>query len=180
MIRNDHKRMLVILCAALLLTAAVGGTVAYLTTQTGTVVNTFTPSSLSCDVEESFDGSVKTNVTVKNTGDVNAYIRAVVIATWQDIDGNVYGGGKPVADTDYTISFGSSWTQSGDYYYCNSNVKPQESTPVLITKCEPVEDKAPDGYALNVQIIAQAVQAEGMGSSVTNALSAFAHAASGN
>ena len=53
-----------ILSLLLLVTAAVGGTVAYLLTQTEPVANTFTPSHVTCEVTESFGGTVKENVRI--------------------------------------------------------------------------------------------------------------------
>ena len=53
-----------ILSLLLLVTAAVGGTVAYLLTQTESVTNTFTPSKVACTVTENFNGETKSNVSM--------------------------------------------------------------------------------------------------------------------
>ena len=59
--------------------------------QTVEVYNTFQMGSVSCKVEESFDGQIKENVTVKNTSGIAAFIRSKIIVTWMSEDGkNVY------------------------------------------------------------------------------------------
>lgn len=155
------KRSLVLVVSVLALVLAVaGGTLAWLTANSGPVTNTFTPAQVTCTVEETFDGTTKSDVKIKNTSNIDAYIRAYVVVTWKDAQGNVYG--KPVKDTDYTIEYatGTGWDKGSDgYYYYTSPVAANDSlTGVLITKCEPVADKAPAGYDLSVEIIAEAIQ----------------------
>lgn len=154
------KRSFVLVASVLVLLLAVaGGTLAWLTANTGPVVNTFTPAHVSCDVEEEFKDGIKSDVKVKNTGDIPAYIRAYIVVTWKDAAGNVYGQ-KPVANTDYTMTMGSNgWAQKDGYWYCNTAVASGANTPVLISNCE-VKDNAtiPDGYNLSVEIIAEAIQ----------------------
>lgn len=146
---------------ALVLCTAVGGTLAWLIEEAGPVVNTFTPANVSSWVSEEFDGASKTNVQIQNTGNVPAYIRARIIATWKDAEGSVYGGPAPVPGVDYNISGPSgSWTQNGGYYYYNAAVAPQGFTDNLIGTCTVVADKAPEGYDLSIEIIADAIQSK--------------------
>lgn len=158
----NRKTILLLIAAVLILGMAIGGTVAYLTATTGEVTNTFTPGKVDITVEETFDGETKTNVSIKNTGNVDAYIRAKVVVTWQDANGNVYGT-MPVVNEDYTITWGTTgWDleTSDGFYYHTTAVAPNGNTSVLITSCEPVEGEAPAGYNLHVEILAQAIQAE--------------------
>ncbi len=78
------RKKIIVLVAGLLAiaTLATGVTLAFLFDKSDPIPNTFTPSKVSIEVTETFDGSVKSNVNVKNTGDVEIYLRAVVIATW--------------------------------------------------------------------------------------------------
>ena len=158
------KRICLILAAMLLVTAAVGATVAFLVDETPSVENAFYPTFVTCQVQESFDANanVKKNVYVQNTGDVFAYIRVAVVVTWVDAQsGNTYGG-APVAGTDYTVTTGQEgWERGADgYYYCNAPVAAGDKTPILIDSIAPVEGRAPEGYVLSVQIVASAIQAE--------------------
>ena len=156
------RTALVMSAVVLVLGAAIGGTVAWLAANTPGLTNTFTPGEVKCTVEESFDGTTKQNVKIKNTGNTDAYIRAKVVVTWKDAAGNVYGGATPVADTDYTITYRTSgWIQVGDYWYCTQPVAPDATnnlTPELISEAKPVDGKAPAGYALSIEILAEAIQ----------------------
>ena len=156
------RTALVLAAVVLVLGAAIGGTVAWLATNTPGLTNTFTPGKVSCTVVESFDGTTKSDVKIQNTGNTDAYIRAKVVVTWKDAAGNVYGGATPVEGTDYTISYSTSgWTQVGDYRYCTQPVAPDAPnnlTPVLINSASPVDGKAPEGYALSIEILAEAIQ----------------------
>lgn len=149
-----------VLALVLILGAAVGGTLAYLVTQTDPVTNTFEPSRVSCKIDETFENGVKSNVKVKNTGDIDAYIRAKVVITWKDNAGNVYAA-APEANTDYTISYNESdWTEIDGYWYYKSAVASGDPTSKLIDTCAPTDGTAPAGYALSVEILAEAIQAE--------------------
>ena len=156
------KKLTVLVALLLLVTVSVGGTLAWLATQTDPVTNTFTPSSLETKIEEVFENNVKENVTIKNTGTVKAYIRAAVIVTWQNTDGTVYGA-VPKLNEDYSYTGAASgWTglESDGYYYYTSPVEPGSATSVLIQSCKPQKAAPADGYTLHVEIISEAIQAE--------------------
>ena len=184
---NKRKAAVLLTSLVLVLVCAVGATVAYLVDTTSEVVNTFDPAQVSCRVdEESFDGTTKTNVTIANTSDIEAYIRAAVIVTWKDKDGNVYGKmpvkGQKTGEGDYTIELNLKdeadnviWIEGSDgYYYYIRPVAVGASTATLITSCID-NGTAPAGYGLNVEILGSAIQAKGMG--VTSAQDAWAKAA---
>lgn len=166
---NKKLILLISIVAIMILAITAGTTIAFLKAETGTVTNTFTPAKVTTDITEGFDGKTKSNVQIKNTGDINAYIRAAVVVNWVDDDGNIYPK-QPVAgeDNDYTITYnlvtsGDGWYKIGDYYYYSKPVPPKDNEPnnvtgVLITECKPVEGKAPDGCYLSVEIIADAIQ----------------------
>mgnify|MGYP004624583965 CR=1 FL=1 len=156
------KRSLVLVVSLLaLLLVVAGGTLAWLTAQ-DSVSNTFTPAHVTCDVDETFQDGIKSDVKIKNTSDIPVYIRASIIVTWKDSFGNVYGQ-LPVAGTDYTMTMAndSKWVPNGDYYYFTSPVAVGATTGTLISSCT-VEEGAtiPEGYALSVEIIAEAIQSQ--------------------
>lgn len=158
--RRSSKPFFLLVALAVVLCAMVGTTVAYLVTDTDPITNIFTPTKVTTEITENFDEKVKNNVKVKNTGDVDAYIRAAVVVTWQNDAGEVYPT-APVEGTDYTVTWTmDGWKKIGDYYYYKEVVKPGDSTGVLLTDCKPVEGKAPDGYHLSVEILASAIQAK--------------------
>lgn len=155
--RNKKKKFVLLVAFTLLLFVGAGSTMAFLVDGTEPVINTFTPSKVTCEVVETFENNVKSNVMIQNTGDTDAYIRAAIVVTWKDDNGNVYAE-KPVISTDYTISFDNDWISKDGYYYYPSAIKPNGQTAVLIEKCTPVSGKAPEGYTLSVEILAEAIQ----------------------
>lgn len=182
----SKKTLTALVSVALLLLVGSGSTLAYLFTNTDSVKNTFTPAQVSCAVVENNEEYTanavnvesKSNVTIKNTSNVPAYIRAAIIVTWKSTDGKVYAA-KPVNDKDYTLNIGESWTQKGNFYYYDSVVAVGGSTSALITSAAKTANaEPPAGYNLSVEIVAEAIQAEGMGA--TSAQGAWAKAAAGS
>ena len=82
--RMKKKSLLLVAGIVLMLTIAIGGTIAYIVTNTQPVVNTFTPGGVPIEINEKFDGTTKSDVTIKNKGNVPAYIRAKIIVTWKN------------------------------------------------------------------------------------------------
>lgn len=144
----------------LLLTLSVGGTVAFLIAKGNPVRNEFTPSAVSCQVVEEFNGEAKTDVAIQNTGDTEAYIRAAIVVTWKAAEGgNIYAV-KPKENVDYTITLNDTdWVLSSDgFYYHKSPVAAGGTTQELIKNCYPETGKVPAGYGLNVEILGSAIQ----------------------
>lgn len=162
------KKPVALVAILVLLCCTVAGTLAYLVTSTDPVTNTFTPAHVSTAVDETFKNGVKSDVKIQNTGNIDAYIRVAVIVNWADANGNVYGGGTPAASTeevtgDYTISYNTdgSWKQIGDYWYYTKPVAADSLTEkALIESCAPVAGRAPEGYDLQVTILADGIQSE--------------------
>lgn len=128
--RRGTKRLTALLLSGLLLvTLIVGGTVAYLVTQVTPITNTFTPSQVTCAVTEDFDGTVKRNVNVTNTGDTDAYIRVKLVTYRVNKDGQHIGGTATIP----SFTPGANWVKHGDYYYYTLPVEPGESpaTPLI-------------------------------------------------
>lgn len=180
------KKLTVLVALLLLVTVSVGGTLAWLATQTAPVTNTFTPSHVTTAVVEDTTTTpgTKSDVKIENTGDTSAYIRATYVVNWVDAYGNIYAA-QPEEGTAYTVvlnkgSGSDQWTQADGYYYYNSEVPAtadHDYTGVLINSIAPVAGKAPTGYTLQVTIIAEGIQSRGMGETVTTAQAAFAKAA---
>lgn len=148
-----------VICLILLLMISVGGTIAFVVTHTSEIRNTFTESVVKCEVDETFKDNVKSNVSIKNTGDTTAYIRAFVNVTWMNESGQV--ASVSPKSTDYMIEYSDSgWLKGSDgYYYYSLPVQPNNNTAVLIDSCRLLETaSAPDGYYLSVEIVCSAIQ----------------------
>lgn len=152
--KMKKRAILILAMMVLLLTFTVGGTIAFIVTSDGPVENTFTAGKVTCAVlEDSFENGVSTtknNVRIKNTGNTEAWIRAMVVANW-------YIGNDIVAPATVDIATPSGWSKSGSYYYCNSIISAGSETPTLISEYKagtaPVEDAH-----LEMTIVCQAVQ----------------------
>lgn len=191
--RKINKRSMALLVSlAVVLTVAVGVTLAYIFTKTDPVENTFKPSKVTCAVIE--DGkttddpfgqvnvSSKSNVQIKNTGDTTAYIRVAVVVTWKNEKGNVWA--QAPGEEDYSITWNltaNGWVEGTDgYYYYTDPVAPGDLTGILIKEAKLKEGYAApvgtDGtqYYLSIEIVASAIQADGMGA--TTAQDAWAKA----
>lgn len=170
--------MILSLCFLLLLT--VGGTIAYMFISSDQVTNQFTPAKIVIKVDEDFDPKIeKSNVAITSVeptetmegSNIDCYIRAAIVVNWMNGDGNVYGK-TPVRGTDYELVLttddgqdSTGWIKrdADGYYYYEDPVPPGESTGILVIRCVPLAtNQCPDGYYLNVDILAQAVQAEGV------------------
>lgn len=155
---NKTKTILALTLVALLLTCAVGGTVAYLVTKTDAVTNTFTPGRVTCAVNENFtEGSTtKKDVKIENTGNTDAWIRATVVGNWVK-DGKIVAPWKD--NISYNIGDGKNQWKKGDdgYYYYNSIVSSKGLTENLFKSYSP-NNSPVEGAHLELTIVCQAVQ----------------------
>lgn len=156
------QNIILILLASLATILMIGalGTVAYLSTSTNEIVNTFIPGTTDIDITEEINGDIKENVSITNDSTVDAYVRALVLVTWKDSSGNVYKE-LPVLNTDYSMNYPASdkWALIGNYYYYSDKVIAGSTTEALLTNGK-VIGTAPEGYNLSIEIISQAIQAE--------------------
>lgn len=152
------KKLNLILGLLLVALLGVAGTYAYLIATTSPVENSFTPATVSCEIDETFTNNIKTNVRIKNTSDVDAYIRASIVVSFVDTAENTVGI-VPELGKDYTMELnpdGTSWFKGRDgFYYCRAKVAQGDFTPVLITEAEPIGNSP---YRLKIEIVASAIQ----------------------
>ena len=151
-----NRTAVLLIAIILLISTAVGSTVAFLATKTEPVENSFEYANVSCKVTQNCDtdGSI---VQVKNTGTISAYIRAAVVANWIDVDGNI-AASVPEGDSyDLTCSSGS-WAQGKDgFFYYLLPVAPGASTEGNLLTCTVTCPETPE-YTLSVEVLAEAIQ----------------------
>lgn len=152
-----QKKLMAVVSVALLLCAAVGGTLAWVTAQTPAVTNTFSPADVKVDITEDFDKTTKENIRLKNDGDIPVFLRAAVIVGWEKDGNTVYDetGTLPDLPDD---KLGDGWTQKGEYYYYTASVEPTASTTELFTVAITEPETKPDGARLQVTILAEGIQ----------------------
>lgn len=111
--RRSKKTGMLFLSLLLVIGMVVGGTLAWLSTKSAPITNTFTPSKVACEVTESFDGTVKSNVNVKNTGDTQAFIRVKLVTYRTNDAGDHIGGTAELPE----FKLGDNWVWYDGYYY---------------------------------------------------------------
>lgn len=144
------KSSALIIALALILVLAVGGTVAYIFTQTDPVINTFTPTEAKITVDEETSNNQKTSITVvNNSTGVPVYIRVALVANMIDKDENVTGAASV---PEFTL--GKDWIKGSDgYYYYTKAVPVGGSTGNLLdTPMTLLEN-------MQVVVLADAIQA---------------------
>lgn len=155
---NRNKLKLFIVLSLVLILFSVGITVAYIIAKSAKLSNEFIPANVACSVDESFSNGIKQDVSIKNTGNVNAYIRAAIIVNWVTEDGKILSV-SPTHD-DYSIVLAEDgWFKGSDgFWYYKTPVAPGNKTLNLINSA--TQKSAPEGCRLNIQILASAIQAE--------------------
>ena len=151
-----NRTAVLLIAVILLISTAVGSTVAFLATKTEPVENSFEYANVSCKVTQNCDtdGSI---VQVKNTGTISAYIRAAVVANWIDVDGNIAASVPEGYSYDLTCSSGS-WAQGKDgFFYYLLPVAPGASTEGNLLTCTVTCPETPE-YTLSVEVLAEAIQ----------------------
>lgn len=155
--KRYRRILLVFACVGALLITTNLLTNAWLLDSTQEEVNVFVPGTVTTEVEEEFDGETKENVYIKNTGNIDAYIRAAVIAVWKTEEGDI--SGTPVSSVDFPeLPVLTGWFKGDDgFYYHKEMVAPGALTSKLIgTFVMPVKE----GLMFELQIIASGIQAD--------------------
>ena len=145
-----------------------GVTVAFLIKQTEKKVNEFSVATVTCEVHEKTDimgdategtqnANTKASIKVKNTGNIEAYLRVRLISYWvQEKDGELQRVGKTSKMP--AVSMAEDWVKGSDntYYYIKP-VQPGEFTSELLKEGIVLAEE--EGYQQVVEVFAQAIQA---------------------
>ena len=152
-----NRTAVLLIAIILLISTAVGSTVAFLATKTEPVENSFEYANVSCKVTQNCDTDGSSIVQVKNTGTISAYIRAAVVANWIDVDGNIAASVPEGYSYDLTCSSGS-WAQGKDgFFYYLLPVAPGALTEGSLLTCTVACPEDPE-YTLSVEVLTEAIQ----------------------
>lgn len=152
---SGGRKAALILSLCLIFALAVGTTVALLVAHTNAVTNTFTAAKSKITIEEKTDDGIKSEIYVKNEGTATSYVRVKLVCNWVDKDGNVSATPVPAP----TIT-NSDWFEKGGIYYYKMPVALNDKTSNLLDG-NPIKqpEGAPDGYHLEVTVLAESIQA---------------------
>lgn len=151
--KRSLKTTFLVLISLLILLC--GTTFALMLRQTDTLDNQFKPAIVSCAVAESFDGTVKTSIAVKNTSNIDAYLRLRLISYWVDSKGNIVSKSSQMP----SVSVADGWVKGSDNtYYYSQPVAPNEPTPNLLDKKITLVQE--NEYLQVVEVFADAIQSK--------------------
>lgn len=144
----------IVLATVTLLALAVGGTIAWIKADTTPVQNTFTYAKVTTEIEEEFDGKVKTDVKAKNTGTADAFIRVKLVSYRTNAEGQRIGGDATLDQFD----IGADWKYYNGFYYYTKPVAPGDPTGVLAKEIVLKTYIDADGGYQSLDVMAEAIQ----------------------
>ena len=162
-----RKRFLTNFLLILAILAVVGGSatvIAYMFRETQVETNELIPAEVSCSVQEKInaDGE-KSEITVKNTGNIDAYIRVRLVSYWVNSDGTVSPKNSPTL----SLSFNSvNWIQgANNTFYYKYKVPSGNTTLNLLSDNNVISwaETSDDGTTQYIDVFAEAIQAEPAG-----------------
>ena len=149
---SGGRKTALILSLCLIFALAVGTTFALLKASTAPVENTFTAAKSDIKIDEDVTGGQKKSI-IENTGTAVSYVRVKLVMNWVDESGNV--SAEPV---NITPSITADWFEQGGIYYYKMPVAAKGETTNLL-KTPITQDAAPEGYHLEVTVLAESIQA---------------------
>ena len=158
---SGGRKAALILSLCLIFALAVGTTVALLKANTAPVTNTFTAAKSKITIEETTDNGIKSEIYVKNEGTATSYVRVKLVMNWVSKDGKTISGEPVNIDVNYDTT---KWFEQDGIYYYKTPVAPVGAKPSNVTSNllkTPIEqpEGAPDGYHLEVTVLAESIQA---------------------
>lgn len=151
---NGKRSLAALIALVLIICVAVGGTIAYIVTQTDKVENKFTPADVKIEIHEVFENNIKSSITVENVQadkNVPCYIRVKLVSNMQDDKGNVIGSAAINA-----FNLNDKWFDGGDgCYYYKEVVNVGASTENLLAAGQKIT--LADGQV--VEVLAEGIQA---------------------
>lgn len=160
---SGGRKAALILSLCLIFALAVGTTFALLKANTAPVTNTFKAAESGTHVDVEDSGNEKTGVFVTNEGTATSYVRVKLVMNWVSDDGKTISGEPVNINVKYDTN---NWFEKDGIYYYKTPVAPKDAGPGNVTSNLLQEGKpitqpedAPDGYHLEVTVLAESIQA---------------------
>lgn len=147
---SGKKAVAFFILTIVLATALVGSTLAYVIVKTQELKNQFDPPH----VEIAVQGN-----TIQNKSDVPMYVRATIVATFIDEDGNT-SSFMPTDGIDYLLTLDTeNWLRGSDgFYYYKSPVAAGASVSLVTKAVQSIDGD--NGLALQIQVVASSIQTD--------------------
>lgn len=158
---SGGRKAALILSLCLIFALAVGTTVALLKANTAPVTNTFTAAKSDIKINENVENGKKSSIQVENMGTATSYVRVKLVMNWVSKDGKTISATPVNISVDYDKT---NWFEQGGIYYYKTPVAPVGAKPSNVTSNllkTPIEqpEGAPEGYHLEVTVLAESIQA---------------------
>ena len=159
--RSGGRKAALILSLCLIFALAVGTTVALLKANTAPVTNTFTAAKSDIKINENVENGKKSSIQVENIGTATSYVRVKLVMNWVSDDGKTVSATPVNISVDYDKT---NWFEQDGIYYYKTPVapvgeKPNNVTSNLLKTPITQPEGAPDGYHLEVTVLAESIQA---------------------
>ncbi len=157
-VKKKKKLVLALLLILILALIAAGVTIAYMLRSSGKINNIFEKAVVSCAVVEDFDSEtgVKSSVKVRNTGNINGFIRVRLVSYWVDGEGNIVGKPSEMPSVSYDSE---KWIKgANDTYYCKEPVMVGEETPEFLDANIQLKYPPDEEYYQVLEVIPEAIQ----------------------
>lgn len=145
---TGKKAIAALVLTLIVFSVAVGGTLAYITERTKTLVNTFTPTEIKIS-SWTYDDLI-------NSGDTPVYVRATFVAAWvSDDEAKTVWSEDPQMGIDYTLTVSNNWFLASDgFYYRKATLNAAQS--VDFVHATQLTEK--EGYTLRIMVAYAAMQ----------------------
>ena len=137
---------------------ACGSVFAYMFKRTDPQGTQFIPAEVTCEVYDKASDDEINEVTVKNTGNIPAYLRVRLVTYWDNGDGKVAPKNSRELMVDYDET---KWVAGSDNtFYYRTAVDPDDVTADLFAENAVIQLISDGGYKQRVDIFGEAIQAD--------------------